>query len=72
MFPVHFCFFAAIRLAPPILCKRLDVLVSKVGQAMEKIFKNFSGFCFTTLKGGILLLLFYQTQQKLFLLRLGI
>ncbi|WP_417573375.1 hypothetical protein, partial [Phascolarctobacterium faecium] len=33
-----FLFFAAIRLAPPILCKRLDVLVSKVGQAMEKFF----------------------------------
>ena len=50
------------------LCKRLGGLVSKAGQAMEKIFLNFSGFCFTTLKDGILLLLFYQTQQKLFLL----
>jgi hypothetical protein len=54
------------------LCKRLGGLVSKAGQAMEKIFLNFSGFCFTTLKDGILLLLFYQTQQKLFLLRPGI
>jgi hypothetical protein len=54
------------------LCKRLGGLVSKGWQAMEKFLKNFSGFCFTTLKGGILLLLFYQTQQKLFLLRPGI
>lgn len=31
---------AAIQMAPPSLCKRLDVLVSKVGQAAEKFFRK--------------------------------
>ncbi|WP_418808721.1 hypothetical protein, partial [Phascolarctobacterium faecium] len=65
---VHFCF------SPRYAWRRQSFVngLTSWFQRLGKQWKNFSGFCFTTLKGGILLLLFYQTQQKLFLLRPGI